>query len=221
VNNPAEETVAGDFDHRPIHRLVFLKLRISTARFAHLPPGAGFGWTVTMMSWYSAPEDILTGGALSTRHALFGLAVILICCFIPAWFGSMFKPGEWYANLHKPPWSPPNWIFAPVWTLLYTLMGISAWMIWKRGGLAAAVLPLVLFSIQLVLNGLWSWLFFGLKSMALAFTEIMVLWLAILATILAFWVREPLAAVLLVPYLLWVGFAAFLNFTLWQLNKAP
>lgn len=147
-----------------------------------------------------------------------GLLVWLALCFGAAWFGAQFEPGAWYAGLRKPAWNPPNWIFGPVWSVLYTLMAISAWLIWRRGGVRPNAVALVAFLLQLVLNALWSWLFFGLHLMALAFAEIVLLWLAILVTTILFWRRQPLAGALLLPYLAWVGFAAVLNFTLWQLN---
>lgn len=154
----------------------------------------------------------------SGRKAL-GLAGWLLLCFAAAAFGSLFMPGEWYAQLNKPTWNPPNWIFGPVWTALYTMMAIAAWLVWRRGGFAAQRLPLGLFLSQLFLNALWSPLFFGLHNPALALAEIVFLWLAILGTLLAFWKVHRGAGLLLVPYLAWVTFAAMLNFTLWQLNR--
>lgn len=138
--------------------------------------------------------------------------------FSAALFGGQFGPGEWYAALHKPAWNPPNWIFGPVWTALYTMMGVAAWLVWRRGGWGAQAMPLALFLVQLVLNAAWSWLFFGLHRPGLAFAEIVLLWLAILATALAFRPVSAAAFWLLVPYLAWVTFAAVLNFTLWRLN---
>lgn len=143
----------------------------------------------------------------------------IVLCFSAAAFGSQFMPGEWYAALKKPSWNPPNWIFGPVWSALYTMMAVAAWLVWRRGGFWVNRLPLSLFLTQLLLNALWSWLFFGLKNPALAFGEIVLLWLGIGAPLLAFWPRQRAAAWLLVPYLAWVGFASGLNFTLWQLNR--
>lgn len=127
-------------------------------------------------------------------------------------------PGEWYAQLKKPLWNPPGWIFGPVWTALYIMMAIAAWLIWRSGGFSARRKALMLFLLQLLLNAAWSPLFFGLHQPALAFVEIVLLWLAILATLLVFWKVQRRAGVLLLPYLAWVSFAAVLNFTLWQLN---
>lgn len=148
-----------------------------------------------------------------------GLAGWLLLCFAAAAFGSLFLPGEWYAQLRKPAWNPPNWIFGPVWTALYTLMAVAAWLVWIRGGFAAQRVPLGLFLLQLLLNAAWSALFFGLHNPGLAFAEIVLLCLAIMGTLIAFWKAHRVAAVLLLPYLAWVTFAAVLNFTLWQLNR--
>ncbi|MBM3844901.1 MAG: tryptophan-rich sensory protein [Verrucomicrobia bacterium] len=143
----------------------------------------------------------------------------LLLCFGAAWFGASFPPGAWYASLNKPSWNPPNWVFGPVWTALYTMMAVSAWLVWRNRGFVKNALPLGSFLVQLILNALWSWLFFGLQNPALAFAEIVLLWLAIGATLLLFGRRSPLAAWLLAPYLVWVSFAAALNFTLWRLNS--
>jgi tryptophan-rich sensory protein len=145
--------------------------------------------------------------------------LFLATCFGAAAFGAQFAPGEWYAGLTRPSWNPPNWIFGPVWTVLYLLMAVSGWLVWRTAGFRGATGALACFAVQLLLNAAWSWLFFGLHRPGLAFAEIVVLWLAILATLLLFWKVRPLAGALLVPYLLWVSFAAVLNLTLWQLNR--
>jgi tryptophan-rich sensory protein len=125
---------------------------------------------------------------------------------------------DFYGQLVQPVWAPPPWLFGPVWTLLYTLMGLSAWLVWRVGGLAANPLAFALFCGQLLLNALWSWLFFTWQQGAWAFAEILGLWSMILATLILFWRVQPLAGMLLAPYLLWVSFAAALNFVLWQQN---
>lgn len=132
--------------------------------------------------------------------------------------GSQFLPGEWYASLAKPSWNPPGWVFAPVWTVLYILMGAAAWIVWRKAGFAGAPVALGLFILQLVLNALWSYLFFGIRQPALALVDIVALWLAILATTVGFRRVSVPAGALLLPYLAWVGFATALNFTLWRLN---
>lgn len=134
------------------------------------------------------------------------------------WIGSQFMPGEWYVSLVKPAWTPPNVVFAPVWTALYVLMGVAAWLVWRRSGFSGAMVPLVLFIVQLVLNALWSYLFFGAHQPMLAFFEIVILWIVILLTLVCFWRMSLLAGVLLLPYLCWVGFASALNFQIWRLN---
>jgi tryptophan-rich sensory protein len=125
----------------------------------------------------------------------------------------------WYANLTRPEFAPPNWVFAPVWTILYAIMGIAAFLVWKNGWERKDVkIAICLFFGQLVLNALWSIIFFGLQSPGAAFVEIIVLWLAILATIIAFFKISRPAAWLLLPYILWVSFAACLNYSIWMLN---
>jgi benzodiazapine receptor len=156
---------------------------------------------------------------LSRLPSVVVLAGWLVLCFSAAALGAFFRPDEWYAALKKPSWNPPGWVFGPVWTLLYTLMAVSAWLVWKRGGFAAQRLALRLFLIQLMLNAAWSPLFFGLHSPGVAFAEIILLWLAILATLAAFRPISRPATLLLVPYLAWVSFAAVLNFALWRLNS--
>ena len=153
----------------------------------------------------------------STRSALV-LAGWLVLSFSAAAIGGFFMPGAWYATLKKPSWNPPNWIFGPVWTALYTTMAIAAWLVWKRGGFAGQRVALSLFLAQLLFNALWSPLFFGLRHPALAFADIVLLWLALLSTVAAFWSARPIAGALLLPYLAWVTFASALNFALWRLN---
>ena len=149
---------------------------------------------------------------------MIAFVVCLAASFLAAWVGSQFHVGPWYADLAKPRWTPPNVVFGPVWTALYVLMGVAAALVWRRAGLAAAWKPLAFFGIQLVLNAAWSWLFFGLHRPGAAFLEIVVLWAAILITLVLFWRVRPLAGILFLPYLLWVSFAAVLNFLLWRLN---
>ena len=151
-----------------------------------------------------------------------GLAVAVGICFAAAGVGSLYTspaiPG-WYASLQKPAWNPPNWVFGPVWTLLYLMMAVAAWLVWRERGFAGATLPLALFFLQLVLNAFWSIIFFGWRNPALALVEIFFLWAAIFATMLAFWRVSHAAGWLMWPYLLWVTFAGFLNLTIWRLNR--
>jgi benzodiazapine receptor len=142
----------------------------------------------------------------------------VLLCFAAATPGALWPPGEWFAALQKPAWNPPGWIFGPVWSALYTLMAVAAWLVWRRGGFAAQGRPLGAFLAQLALNALWTPLFFGLHWPGAAFAEILLLWLAIAWTIAQFWRVQRAAAWLLAPYLAWVSFAAVLNGTLWRLN---
>jgi translocator protein len=147
-----------------------------------------------------------------------GLVGWIALCLAVGFGAGQFAPGAWYATLERPGWAPPDWVFGPVWTVLYAMMGLAAWTIWKEKGFSGAGWALALFGVQLALNFAWSWLFFGLQNPGLALLEIVALWAAILATLVAFWRLRPLAGWLLVPYLLWVTFAAALNFEFWRLN---
>jgi tryptophan-rich sensory protein len=147
-----------------------------------------------------------------------GLVGWLVLAFAAAWIGSLFLPGEWYAQLSKPRWTPPNWLFGPVWSILYAFMAIAAWLVWKKGGFASASLPLAFFVVQLILNAIWSWLFFGLQNPGLAFCEIIILWFTILVTLITFWKEASVAGALLIPYLAWVSLAVVLNFSIWRMN---
>jgi len=142
-------------------------------------------------------------------------------CFGAAGLGSLLTkhniPG-WYTALRKPPWTPPNWVFGPVWSALYLAMAVAAWLIWREAQLPGARLALVLFAVQLVLNVGWSGIFFAARRPGLAFVEILLLGLAILAALVAFWRLSRAAGWLMAPYLVWVGFAAVLNFKVWRLN---
>lgn len=156
-----------------------------------------------------------TPGEAPARPTFASVAPFVLLSFCAAAVGAAFEPGEWYAALRKPPYNPPDAVFAPVWTLLYLAMGIAAALVWRR---SRAALPLALWLVQLALNAAWSWLFFGLHRIELAFFEIRLLWLAVFATTLVFWRIDWRAGALLVPYLLWVGFASLLNWELWRLN---
>jgi len=149
-----------------------------------------------------------------------GLGAWLIVSFIAAAIGgaASIRAGSFYLELARPEWAPPPGIFGPVWTVLYVLIAVAAWLVWRAGGFRAAQTALTLFLVQLALNALWSWLFFAWQRGGLAFTEILLLWAAIAATLSAFWRIRPLAGALLVPYLVWVSFASVLNYSIWQLN---
>ncbi len=155
---------------------------------------------------------------MTQSRQIAGLIAWLIFTFSATATALFVKTGGWYAQIQKPSWNPPSWIFGPVWTTLYIMMAIAAWLVWKRGGFAAQRVPLGLFLLQWILNALWTPLFFGLHNPALAFADIVALVLCLAATIVSFRKVHPPAAYLLLPYLAWVSFAAFLNFTIWRLN---
>lgn len=158
---------------------------------------------------------------MSKTHQTAGLIVFLILCLGVGALGAMATTPEiagWYSTLNKPTWNPPPSIFGPVWTTLYLMMALSAWLIWRKGGLQKNRIPLAAFAVQLILNLAWSWIFFSMHQIGGAFVEITVLWISILLTGILFHKNSKLASVLLLPYLCWVSFATYLNFTLWQLN---
>jgi tryptophan-rich sensory protein len=148
----------------------------------------------------------------------FGFVAFLALCFGAAAVGGQFSPDQWYAELARPAVAPPNWVFGPVWTILYTAMAVAAWLVWKQRRSAPVVVALILFIVQLVVNTSWSWQFFGRHRIDHALITIGILVALILATILAFRKHSRWAARLLLPYLLWVGFATFLNYEFWRLN---
>lgn len=153
---------------------------------------------------------------------LLPLAGFLVASFFTAALGSLATArsvGTWYPGLNKPAWNPPAWVFGPVWTALYILMALAAWLVWRRAEKQAARTILVWYGVQLALNALWSVLFFGLQRPGLAFVEIIILW-AVLAGLLAhFWRAHRLAGALWAPYVAWVSFATVLNGSLWWLNR--
>ncbi|WP_337877037.1 TspO/MBR family protein [Elioraea sp.] len=147
------------------------------------------------------------------------LGLFLLACFAAATTGAVFRPGPWYDRLDKPSWTPPDWAFPVAWTLLYIAIGVAPWLVWRAAGLAGAALPLAVWAVQLALNAAWSWLFFGLRRMDLAFAEVVALWLSIALMIALFLPISVTAGLLMVPYLVWVSFAAVLNLAVWQRNK--
>jgi benzodiazapine receptor len=157
---------------------------------------------------------------LPASKRVLGLAGWLVVTFVAAAIGgaATVNAGLFYKQLARPEWAPPSWVFGPVWTVLYVVIGIAAWLVWRVDGFRAARGALSLFLAQLALNALWSWLFFGWHRGALAFADILLLWVLIIATLIAFWRVRALAGWLLVPYLLWVSFASALNYAVWQLN---
>lgn len=142
--------------------------------------------------------------------------VFIVIVVIAASSGAVFKPGEWYESLRKPAWTPPKWAFPVVWTLLYAAMAYAGWQVWALSGLSV---PMAFWGIQIVVNAMWSWMFFGLRRMRLALADIAVLWASILGFILTSWPISELAAALFLPYLVWVTIAGFLNYSVLRLNS--
>lgn len=154
--------------------------------------------------------------SVMARSGAPSLLVFLILAACAASFGALFQPGAWYEHLTKPSWNPPNTVFAPVWTVLYIMMGIAGWRVWRSAGRFVA--PLQLWMAQLLLNAVWSFLFFGIHRMDIALVDIGLLLVAIVTFIATARGYSKLASWLFVPYALWVSFATALNFTLWRLN---
>lgn len=158
--------------------------------------------------------------SLSKQKLILGLVGWLVVSFAASAVGAVasIQAKSFYSQLSQPDWAPPPGVFGPVWTVLYALMGIAAWLVWCSGGFRANRPALMLFLLQLACNALWSWFFFVWHHGALALADIFVLWILIVVTLVCFWRVRPLAGALLIPYLLWVSFASALNYTLWQLN---
>ncbi len=159
-----------------------------------------------------------------TPHSPARQLLALVACLALAYLASAvgaaasINAGAFYSELARPAWAPPGWLFGPVWTVLYGLMGVALWGIWRERGLRNAPIAYSLFGLQLVLNALWSWLFFVWKSGAWAFIGIVILWFLILATLVSFWKIKAWAGGLLLPYLVWVSFATALTLSVWRAN---
>ena len=151
----------------------------------------------------------MTIGPILTFLLFLGLTVAA------AAFGAMFQPGAWYQALVKPAWTPPNWLFGPVWTVLYVMIAIAGWLVWREQGLSFVV---VVWVLQLVLNGAWSWIMFGQHQIGLALADIFLLWISIVLFAVLAWPVSLTASLLFVPYLAWVSYAGALNFAIWRLN---
>ena len=151
------------------------------------------------------------------------LAISILINLLAGFIGSIFTTPQistWFATLKKPSFSPPNWLFGPVWTALFILMGISLFLVWRKGlNYPSVKIALIIFGAQLLLNILWSFLFFAQRAPLTGFIEIILLWVMILITILVFYPISKTAGLLLIPYILWVSFASILNFSLWRLNQ--
>lgn len=147
--------------------------------------------------------------------SLAALAGFIAANFVAALSGALFRPGAWYASLAKPPWRPPDWLFGPAWSVLYTMNAVAGWLAWRADG---GTWPLVVYGVSLMLNFGWSGIFFGLRRMDWAFYWLVALWLSVAATMLAFAPHSRTALWLLAPYLAWVTFAGVLNRAMWRLN---
>lgn len=143
------------------------------------------------------------------------LVVFFMLVAAAALFGTQFKPGDWYAGLIKPAWTLPNWVFGPVWTVLYVMITLAGWLTWRTSDRSYA---LAAWGVALVLNASWSWLFFGRQAVGLALVDIVTLWWAISFFILAARTKNSVTSLLFVPYLLWVSYATALNFAIWRSN---
>ena len=150
-----------------------------------------------------------------------GLVVFMLGCAAAAIPGLVFRPGAWYRELKKPSWCPPDWLYGPVWLALYVSIAVSGWLVWRLAGFDGAALALSVYVLQLLLNGLWSVAFFGVRRPDLALLEIVFFWLSIIITIALFHQIDETAAYVLIPYMIWVTFAVALNFRIWRLNPAP
>lgn len=147
------------------------------------------------------------------------LAGLILVCLVTGGLGGWVTAQsvtDWYPTLVKPSWNPPNWIFGPVWTVLYLMMAVAAWLVWRSGGNIRGAM--ILFFSQLALNFAWSFLFFGARSPWLGLMDIAMLWLALVITVIAFFQKSAAAGLLMLPYLAWVSFAAILNLAIWRLN---
>lgn len=156
-----------------------------------------------------------TDASMSRSTRLIALAVFAALVVVAAQFGAMYRPGAWYQGLVKPSFTPPNWLFPIAWTTLYVMIGLAGYVAWKAQGIGAAI---GVWLVQLILNAAWSYIMFGRHDIGLALIDIGAVWLSIAAFIALTWNRSRLAALLFVPYLAWVSFAAVLNFEVWRLN---
>lgn len=156
---------------------------------------------------------------MTRSRDLLGLAGWVLLSFAAGAIGSQFMPDAWYLELTKPSWNPPGWVFGPVWTTLYAMMGTAAWLVWRREGFAEARTELLLFVGQVVLNAAWSWLFFGAHRIGLALLDIIALLIMILILVRLFGRIDRRAGWLMIPYAAWVAFATALNTSIWQLNR--
>lgn len=158
----------------------------------------------------------VTRGATGRGHAVLTAVVFLVLVAATGSSGALFMPGEWYAGLRKPEWTPPSWLFGPAWTVLYVAIAAAGWLVWRAR--RRLDLPLMLWGLQLIANAAWSWLFFGIHRPGLAFIDIIIMLSLIVGFIDVARQSSPVAAWLFVPYALWVTFAGALNLAIWLMN---
>ena len=149
---------------------------------------------------------------------LVGLAFWVVLTFSVAALASQFEPDEWYTNIAKPTWTPPGWLFGPVWGILYLSMSVSTWLVWLQRHKTAVSRSLIFYFAQLAINGIWSWLFFGRQWIGLALIDLIVLVILVAITVVMFLRVRKTAGLMLLPYLLWISFSAALNFQIWRMN---
>jgi benzodiazapine receptor len=150
--------------------------------------------------------------------AFIALGIFLVLNFLTSLSGAIFKPGAWYESLARPGWTPPNWAFPVVWSVLYLMNAASGWLVWQAAG-TAALPALGVYLVSLIVNASWSAVFFGLRRMDLGLFNVALLWMSIIAVATLLWPFSKTAAALQLPYLLWVSIAAALNFTVWRMNR--
>lgn len=174
----------------------------------------------TRISRGNLPTMVAEHPRARSRSAL-ALAISLLAVVAASALGGLASASsaEVYRRLEQPAFAPPSWVFGPTWTLLYALMAIAAWLVWRTGPGRDTNRALTLYAVQLVLNAAWTPLFFGLGWRGIAFAELSVLLVVLIATVVAFWRRSAVAGALLLPYLAWSAFALCLNFAVWQLNN--
>jgi len=158
----------------------------------------------------------------SKQKQIIGFIGWLLVSFVASAIGAIasIQARSFYSGLVQPDWAPPGSVFGPVWTTLFFMMAVAAWLIWRKGGFSVNRIALNLFLVQLAVNAVWSWFFFVWNLGAIALINILILWVFIVATMALFWRVQKVAALLLVPYLAWVSFAGFLNYAVWQLNPS-
>jgi tryptophan-rich sensory protein len=143
------------------------------------------------------------------------LGAFIALVFVAASSGALFQPGAWYANLNKPSWTPPNWLFPVAWSVLYLLIAIAGWKVWQVEGIKTA---LIVWGISLLINMSWSYIMFERKEIGLALVDLILLWISIVAFMVLAWPVSQTATYLFIPYLMWVSIAGALNFSVWRLN---